>query len=250
MQVNLIFDENSYNNTIILDEGTYYIGYINNTTCSLNLSLRRLINGSINMDGTLVSDPYPNQGYTIGSEVLLNGGSYDEYYITEGFTRCIYLMVDDILLEPNSRLAYDWYSSNDDIAIVTQYGTVLAKPVDNNTNVTIYAILKEDPSVVYRKTFTILNDALTYDILPINIYVNMTVLAGDYTPIDLSNTVVPINMLQYYSWDITQGGSVDHWGNVYANEASLGNTLYITGDYIYNERVKIFINAFVIESTS
>ena len=245
LQVNLTYDEDSYNTTLILDEGTYYIGYTNNINCSLNLNLRRLINTNVNMDGTLVADPMPNQGYTIGSEVLLNNGSYNNYNITEGFTRCIYLMVDNILLEPNSRLAYDWYSSDDSVAMVTQYGTVLAKSVTSNTNVTIYAILKEDPSVVYRKTFTILNDTLTYSNAPINIYTSMTVGAGVYTPIDLSDEVVPINILQYYSWSISQGGSVDYWGNIYANTTSLGDTLYITGNYIYNSRVKIFIDAFV-----
>lgn len=245
LQVNLTFDEDSYNTTLILDEGTYYIGYTNNINCSLNLNLRRLINTNVNMDGTLVADPMPNQGYTIGSEVLLNNGSYNNYNITEGFTRCIYLMNGNTLLEPSSRLLYDWYSSDDDVALVTQYGTVLAKSVTSNTNVTIYAILKEDPSVVYRKTFTILNDTLTYSNAPINIYTSMTIGAGVYTPIDLSDEVVPINILQYYSWSISQGGSVDYWGNIYANTTSLGDTLYITGNYIYNSRVKIFIDAFV-----
>ena len=245
LQVNLTFDEDSYNITLILNEGSYYIGYTNNINCSFNLNLRRLINGIVDMDGTLVADPVPNQGYTIGSEVLLNGGLYNNSNITEGFTRCIYLMVDNVLLEPNSRLAYDWYSSDDDVAIVTQYGTVLAKSVDSNTNVTIYAILKEDPSVVYRKTFTILNDTLTYESSPINIYVDMTVGAGEYTPIDLSGEVVPINILQYYSWSILQGGSVDYWGNINAYETSLGDTLYIIGNYLFNSRVKVFVDAFV-----
>ena len=245
LQVSLDFHDDSYNTTIILNEGTYYIGYIDNTTCSLILDLRRIINTNVNMDGTLVADPYPNQGYTIGSEVLLNNGSYSNYSITEGFTRCIYLMNGNTLLEPSSRLLYDWYSSDDDVAIVTQYGTVLAKSVTSNTNVTIYAILKEDPSVVYRKTFTILNDTLTYSNAPINIYTSMTVGAGVYTPIDLSGEIVPINILQYYSWSLLQGGCVDYWGNIYANTTSLGDTLYITGEYLYNPRVKIFIDAFV-----
>ena len=245
LQVSLDFHDDSYNTTIILNEGTYYIGYIDNTTCSLILDLRRIINTNVNMDGTLVADPMPNQGYTIGSEVLLNGGLYNNSNITEGFTRCIYLMNGNTLLEPSSRLLYDWYSSDDDVAIVTQYGTVLAKSVTSNTNVIIYAILKEDPSVVYRKTFTILNDTLTYATSPIDIYVDMTVEANEYTPIDLSAEVVPINILQYYSWSVLQGGEIDYWGNIFAYTTSLGDTLYITGDYIYNPRVIIHINAFV-----
>lgn len=62
------------------------------------------------------------------------------------------------LRDPMSRLDYDWYSNNENVAVVSQYGTVLAKPFDSNTIVTIYAVLKKDPSVVYRTTFTILND--------------------------------------------------------------------------------------------
>ena len=35
-------------------------------------------------------------------------------------------MVEDRLRDPMSRLEYDWYSSNENVAIVTKYGTVLA----------------------------------------------------------------------------------------------------------------------------
>ena len=73
----------------------------------------------------------------------------------------------------------------------------------------------------------------------------MTVGANEYTPIDLSAEVVPINILQYYSWSILQGGEIDYWGNIFAYTTSLGDTLYITGDYIYNPRAIIHINAFV-----
>ena len=41
LQVSLDFHDDSYTTTIILNEGTYYIGYIDNTTCSLILDLRR-----------------------------------------------------------------------------------------------------------------------------------------------------------------------------------------------------------------
>lgn len=245
--INLTFDEDVYNGTIILDDGDYYIGYTNNTSCSFNLNFRRIINTSIDMDGTLVADPIANQGYTIGSEVLLNGGSYNNANITEGFTRCIYLMNGNTLLEPNSRLLYDWYSSNESVAIVTDYGTILALPVSTNTQVTIYAIQKADPSIVYRKTFTVLNDTGTYYSDAIDINVDMFVEADTYTQIDLSNTIVPINMLQYYSWSISSGGTISGWGYIFVGNAHIGETLQVTGLYQFNPRVKIHINVYVTD---
>ena len=67
-------------------------------------------------------------------------------------------MVEDRLQEPISRLDYDWYSSNENIAKVTSYGTVLALNVERDTEVSIYAINKVDPTIVYRKEITILKE--------------------------------------------------------------------------------------------
>ena len=87
-----------------------------------------------------------------GSDMDTNAFCYYDYNLQSG------LMCIGGLRDPMSRLDYDWYSNNENVAVVSQYGTVLAKPFDSNTIVTIYAVLKKDPSVVYRTTFTILND--------------------------------------------------------------------------------------------
>ena len=69
--------------------------------------------------------------------VLFNNGLCDNYTITEGFTRSIYLMVEDRLRDPMSRLEYEWYSSNESVVTVSSYGTVLARQVEIDTTVKI-----------------------------------------------------------------------------------------------------------------
>ena len=123
---------------------------------------------------------------------------------SEGFTRNMYVMVEDRNTQSISRLDYDWYSSNDDIAIVTSYGTVLAKNVDTNIEVKIYAMLKENPSIVYEKTFTIINDE---SVTPIEITSNMSYsyseLNGEYKlELNTNNSIFPY--IQYYTWEIEE----------------------------------------------
>ena len=89
---------------------------------------------------------------------MFDNGSISEYTITEGFTRNLYLLFDGVPTQYSSRLDYDWYSSNNSVAEVTAYGTVLGLNVEEDTEVTIYAIRKSDPSIIYKRTFTILND--------------------------------------------------------------------------------------------
>ena len=80
--------------TVILNPGTYYFGYSDNTNnVGVQFTLIRKVNTDSNMDRTLVADPTDNAGFTIGSEVTLNNGKFSGNTITEGFTRCIYLMV-------------------------------------------------------------------------------------------------------------------------------------------------------------
>ncbi|MCM1260843.1 MAG: leucine-rich repeat domain-containing protein, partial [Prevotella sp.] len=60
---------------ILFDEGTYYIGFINNSNhVSINMALRRVVNQDIDIYNTLVADPALNQDFTLGSEVTVNNG--------------------------------------------------------------------------------------------------------------------------------------------------------------------------------
>lgn len=228
--------------TLVLDPGTYYFGYSENEDAvNINFALRRMVDYNMNMQGILVADPYYT-GYDLGTEVLFNSGECDEYTITEGFTRNVYLMVEDRLRDPMSRLDYDWYSSNENVAIVTNYGTVLAMPVTEDTEVTIYAVLKDDPKVVYYRTFTVLND-VEEDLIEIELNMSYSYATenGTYQP-ELTNTNCPYPMIQYYSWNIINNSeeivTMNYWGQISSTSRC---TVLIEGTYNLNSRVRLYI---------
>ncbi len=151
------------------------------------------------------------------------------------------------ILNPISRLEYDWYSSNESVAVVTDYGTVLGMPVTIDTEVTIYAILKDDPSVVYYRTFTILND-VEESLIEIELEMSYTYSTenGTYT-LELNNTNCPFPMIQYYTWNIiNESGEnvvMNYWGEV----TSSGECeVLIIGTYRLNPRVKLYITLIIV----
>lgn len=235
--------------TIILNPGTYYIGYSDNLdNASISFSLRRKVNIDLNINGTLATDPALNQGFPLGSEVTFNDGALLGNTITEGFTRNLYLMVEDRLRDPMSRLEYDWYSSNENVAIVTKYGTVLALNVNENTTVTIYAINKDNPSIVYKKDFVILKETKTEQIvIECNMSYSYSEENGMYT-LELDFTNSPYPYIGYYVWDIESfnGISVDmeHYGLIYSTGP--GEAL-LTANYILNMRIFLKIHLTITE---
>ena len=235
--------------TIILNPGTYYIGYSDNLdNASVSFSLRRKVNIDLNINGTLATDPALNQGFPLGSEVTFNDGALLGNTITEGFTRNLYLMVEDRLRDPMSRLEYDWYSSNENVAIVTKYGTVLALNVNENTTVTIYAINKDDPSIVYKKDFVILKETKTEQlVIECNMTYSYSEENGMYT-LELDFTNCPYPYIGYYVWDIESfnGISVDmeHYGLIYSTGP--GEAL-LTANYILNMRIFLKIHLTITE---
>ena len=238
--------------TTILDPGTYYIGYIgNNNNVSINLAVKRLVNQDLNINGTLVADPANDLGFIAGSEVTLNGGSFRGNTITEGFTRHLYLMVENVLEEPISRLEYDWYSSNENVAKVTAYGTVLALNVNADTDVTIYAVQKDEPSRVYRTTFTIKKETETDPILiSCEMSYSYAQENGNYTlELDFSNSPYP--MIQYYNWSIdvpSQENNISVSMNYFGVITSSGiGYVVLTGVYTINPRVTITITLTINE---
>lgn len=228
--------------TMVLDAGTYIFGYAeNDNNVSINFALRRMVNYNISSEGVLVVDPNQTD-YHLGTEVLFNNGACDNYTITEGFTRNIYLMVEDRLRDPISRLDYDWYSSNEFVATVTNYGTVLAMPVEEDTEVTIYAVLKDDPKVVYYRTFTVLNDEEDELIeIELNMSYSYDEENGTYQ-LELTNTNCPYPMIQYYSWNIVNNSdetvTMNYWGEVTSTGIC---EVLIIGTYNLNSRVKLYI---------
>lgn len=235
--------------TIILNPGTYYIGYSDNLdNASISFSLRRKVNIDLNINGTLATDPALNQGFPLGSEVTFNDGALLGNTITEGFTRNLYLMVEDRLRDPMSRLEYDWYSSNENVAKVTKYGTVLALNVNENTTVTIYAINKDDPSIVYKKDFVILKETKTEQlVIECNMTYSYSEENGMYT-LELDFTNCPYPYIGYYVWDIESfnGISVDmeHYGLIYSTGP--GEAL-LTANYILNMRIFLKIHLTITE---
>lgn len=243
----LLIDKIDNNNlspvfTLTIDPGIYYVGFMKNdfNNTAINFGVRRIVDLENNMEDVLVADPHG--GYELGSEVTINKKSCNEYTITEGFTRNLYLMVEDRTTDSMSRLDYDWYSSNDEYATVTNYGTVLAKAVSSNVDVTIYAILKDDPSVVYYRVFTILNETED-DIIEIESEMSYDFDAknGSYK-LELNSSNCPFPMIRYYTFNLINYSdiavSIDQWGIV----TSLGETqVLIVGTYTLNPRVRLYI---------
>lgn len=235
---------------INLSAGLYYIGYFDlsdNSTASI--ALKRRVTHFDNR--ALVSDPknaalHGSQITVAERDIALDDRSYEGTRILEGFTRLIYL--DGDYAPSVSRLDYDWYSSNEDVATVSAFGTVLAQNVAQNTTVKIMAVYRNDMSKVYIKEFIIVNDIETYASSPIDIEITMNVSAGEYTSINFGNTPVPINILQYYYWSSSNESyaTVDSWGRIYCYYSSVGETVEITGIYMYNSRVKIKITVNIV----
>lgn len=228
--------------TLVLDAGTYYFGYKNNIdNTNINFGIRRMVDYNMNMEGILVADP-DETGFELGTEVLINEGECNKYYITEGFTRNIYLLAEDKFSIPISRLDYDWYSSNEAVATVTNYGTVLAMPVTTDTEVTIYAVLKADPKIVYYRTFTVLNDEEeNLEEIILNMSYSYVAENGTYR-LELTNINCPYPMIQYYSWNIINNSeetvTMNYWGQI----SSTGTcTVLIEGTYNLNSRVRLYI---------
>ncbi len=246
----LIYDDYSMNVDLI--EGTYCIAYFGlSNNKEIDISLTRNITGY----GSGVLVPDPDHATNCGSQITVEeediiwyNRSYRQNNITEGFTRLIYL---DYSAPSLSRLDYYWYSSDEDVAIITDYGTVLALPINTSQKtVKVMAVYKSDMSRCYVKEFVVKNDSNTYLSDPIDIDVNMTVIPTRYTYIDLSDVDVPINILQYYTWSSTSNVSVDGWGRIYANNSALGTTVEIVGTYNYNPKVKIRVSVYSILPTS
>ena len=235
--------------TVILNPGTYYIGYSDNfDKVQIQFALRRKVNTDLNIDGTLVTDPARNQGFPLGSEVTFNNGALLGNTITEGFTRNIYLMVEDRLRDPMSRLDYDWYSSNENVAKVTKYGTVLALNVNENTTVTIYAINKDDPSIVYKKDFVILKETKTEQlVIECNMTYSYSEENGMYT-LELDFTNCPYPYIGYYVWDIecADGINVDMEHHGLVSSTGVGEAL-LTANYTLNMRIFLKIHLTITE---
>ena len=237
-QLRIVLKENITQDFTIdftLLEGRYYIGYIgSNTSSEISFTITRLITeyGSENLLPDL-----DGVGY-YGTEVVLNGGMTSSNIITNGFTRLIYLLNGD------SRLDYYWYSSDESVIRITDYGTVLGLSNNEDLTAKVMAVNKNDPTKVYIKEFIVARDQLSYENDKIIINTTMTIDSNSIVPtqIDLSNVIVPINWIQYYEWNAnTSYIQIDNYGRIIVDKRAVGNSYSITGYYTLNARVEIRI---------
>jgi len=233
--------------TLTLLDGIYYIGYFNkNDTSSLSVSLNRLVSQS--GSHVLVTDP--DSATPSGSQINIiemnnSTKSYRQSFITKNFTRLIY---PDYNYDVSaSRLDYHWYSSNENIATVTDFGTVLGKNVGT---VKIMAVLKEDPSKVFVKEFTIIEDTGTE---PLVVESTLTVKYSETDngtfKLNLEKVNCPYPWFQDYIWNVfipEQENDINivyySWGHFTVNNT--GNFV-LTGKYLKNSRVTVIINVIV-----
>lgn len=240
-------DNKVYTRTLVLEDGIYYVGYFNkNDTSVFNVSLNRLVTQY--GGNALVTDP--DHGTLCGSQISIiemneTVKSYRQTFITKNFTRLIYPDYNfDISA---SRLDYYWYSSNESIATVTNYGTVLGQNVGT---VKIMAVLKEDPSKVFIKEFTIINDTGTEQLVVNSTYkVKYSQLTNGKFQLNLEKVNCPYPWIQDYGWSISTNchnsgiiASMNYWGEITVNGTGC---FTLTGSYYKNSRVKVVIHVIV-----
>ena len=238
---------NSYTYTGVLETGNYYIGYFNKKDYSkFVIDLERHV--TLSGEEVLVTDP---DRFTLcGSQINIvemneSTKSYRGIEITKNFTRIIYPNYN-YGISP-SRLDYYWYSSNENVAEVTEYGTVLGKTIGN---VKIMAVLKSDPSKVFIKTFDIVDDTGTETLVArstIEVKLSEIENGGFQLPLEKANC--PFPMFQYYNWtlDKTCDGNYsttyDQWGVFSANGIGC---FTLIGRYQRNTRITVIIHVIIV----
>lgn len=238
-----------YSSTFILEKGTYFIGYFNkNDTYNFLVSFDRLVTQS----GSNVLIPDPDNGssgsqiHIYEKDVLASKKSYRGTNIVIGFTRVVYL--DTHFTSNSSRNDYEWYSSNTNIAMVSAFGTILGK---SKGNVKIMAVNKNNPSIVYVKSFTIIEDPNpNNEIVVIPIYETHNINKGDYK-IGLTVQNCPYPIIQYYTWtidykdDTITSIEIDAWGRVKVE--GTGELIIRGTNYLYNDKYIVELHLTVIE---
>ena len=226
-------------------EGTYYIGFFGNTNnVPLTIKINRIVTTSEITDQVLVMDP--SYSSTYGTEVRHNGGALEGITITEGFTRHVHFK--NVTGVPSvSRYDYSYYSSNTSYATVSEFGTVFAKAVSQDREVTITAVYKNDPSIIFTIDLVIVND--TTNIQKV-IETTQTIYLSDFVngkyKLVLDENNSPYPWIQYYNWSVyvpCQENDIlvtmDTFG--YLTTSGVGSAT-LTGTYTINPNVTIKIH--------
>ena len=182
---------------------------------NINVSFSRFVdNGSDSVYNGLLVDPNAPGMYGTQVSILEENKvnkSYGENYITKGFTRLIF--IDGSFGYQTSRISYTWYSSNENILTVTQFGTVLGK---NEGAAKVIGVNKDNPSIIFFKEFTII-DNIDEEIHIIEINQTYDINSNDELILNLTASNCPYPYIQYYEFEITEcdgAADIDAFGKV------------------------------------
>lgn len=239
-------DCKSINTEIVLEPGYYFLAYYNNKSkIPIQINLKRIIN---HYNSNIISCD-PGNGYTFGSEVRYNNGEYNGNTITEGFTRHLYFVGEHNEVPSFSRIQYKWYSSNDNIASVSTYGTVLAKKVIIDNDIVIYAIYNNDYSIIFGKSLQIIKDE-NHD--PIIIIQNkiLNYSSDEIYQLELDDENSPYPWIKYYDLVLTvpeeeplNGAYISEYGLIHKSGLGL---VTVTANYKLNNRITIIIGVNIV----
>lgn len=195
-------------------------------------------------DFNLLLDPH--SGVTVGTEVLLGGGSYLSNYMTQGYTRVLYLGSN---APSQSRLDYFLTSTDESVVSISSYGTILAK---NPGQAFIKAVYKNDPNIISYIPIYVYKDntgiqrsiTLTTDSRPDPTHngTEVSLLGGlpgektihiGYTRVICFSNGAPSTIIQDYIWQSSDSSiaTVDNYGKVRALKSGI---VTITCLYKYN----------------
>lgn len=231
---------------LLLEIGVYYIGYFN----KLNYNPITIIIGydiQTYDDDKIIPDPncLTDCGSMINIyEINESDKSYKGNEIVVGFTRILYF---DPVLEIESRLDYHWYSSDEDLATVSEFGTVLAK---SPGTVQIIAVSKVNPRIVYVIIFNIVDDNDTNSCERI-CYIDdeYTSSEGDYL-VKLTILNCPYPSAYLYEWEVLSYSDtitkIEYVGNGYFAIDGYGEVVIKGSNYQYNNKYSVQINLNVI----
>jgi len=233
------------NERLILEEGTYYIGFFGNTNnVSVTVTIDRIVVTSEIIDQVLVMDP--SYALPYGTEVRHNGGILGGTTITEGFTRHVHFQ--NIAGVPSvERKDYNFYSSNTSYATVSEFGTVFAKSVSQDCEVTIIAIYKYNPAIIFRIDLVIKNDTTnTLKVIESTQTIKLSDFVDGKYKLLLYEQNSPYPWIQYFNWSIFVPCqeteilvTMDQYG--FLTTTGTGSAI-LTGEYIINPNVTIVIN--------
>lgn len=202
----------------------------------------------------------PTNSITLGTYVNYYGGQCYDTDLVPGYTRIAYLSGDS---PSQSRLDYDWYSSNENILEVTKYGTILAKSVGSAT---ITAVYKYNPTMIGNITIDIIDDyknIITYinftfdtrignqngtEVTILNNPICLSTIHSGYTRALCFNSNNNFPSLTNFNIRSTNTNAVEYldYGYLLGKQVNEPTVVEIRGESKYNVMVKIAFNVTIL----